>query len=270
LVRIPEDSRIVVLAAARNVERDVKKSIFKIQRALAAFKELRFVIVESYSEDATLQRLYELSEKFPEVEHHSIGNPKDLLKFPRTMRIANARNHAKEIAYSKYSDFDYVAVADLDNVNSALTKSGIESCWQHRNWNAMFANQGKYYYDIWALKHELWNPNDCWVEYRKLCQEFREDVAIKLAVKSKEIQLERNIEPVRVDSAFGGFGIYKSGDYFNSIYSGVDSRGEEICEHISFHANFEQKKFFINPKMINISKFSQNRRILIEKLGRNK
>jgi hypothetical protein len=263
----PSESKIVVLAAARNVEKDVEKSIFKIMRALSSFYKIRFVIVESYSSDSTLKKLKEISKTSSEVEYFSIGNGDELANTLRTQRIANARNYAKDVAFEKYSNFDYVAVADLDNVNSALTRKGVDSCWNFNNWNAMFANQGKYYYDIWALKHKLWNPDDCWELYRKLLEDFSEANSLQIAVKSKEIRISPDSHPIKVQSAFGGFAIYDSQEYFKSSYRGLDKDGNEVCEHIAFHESFMNKNFYINPKMINISITQQRLGIWKSKIG---
>ena len=266
VVRKPNESKIVVLAAARNVERDLKKSINKIRQALSPFAKIRFVIVESYSSDDTKTRLKNLASKSSDIEYFSIGSKEDLKEVPRTVRIANARNFAKEYAENRFNDFEYVAVADLDNVNSALTSDGVESCWDYENWDAMFANQGLYYYDIWALKHELWNPEDCWQQYRKLTKEFSPKNSLQLAIKSKKLQIGKIDRPIKVQSAFGGFGIYQAKNYFNSRYIGINKINEEICEHLSFHSNLLSKELYINPKMINISRIHQRRGMLIGKL----
>ena len=44
------------------------------------------------------------------------------------------------------------------------------SCWQYQNWDVFTANTSDIYYDIWALRHNNWSPNDCWQNKKDLVQ----------------------------------------------------------------------------------------------------
>jgi hypothetical protein len=51
----PKESHVVVLACARDVERNIEKFYKDFQRIFKSFKKLNFVVFESYSNDSTHQ-----------------------------------------------------------------------------------------------------------------------------------------------------------------------------------------------------------------------
>ncbi len=72
----------------------------------------------------------------------------------------------------------------------------------------------------------------------------------KKIIFDKMIRLNQNRVLIKVDSAFGGFAIYKVDVFFDSDYQLSDSFSSE---HVSFHrskANL-QKSFYINTKLVN-------------------
>ena len=156
--------------------------------------------------------------------------------------------------YSEYEDVDFVVVADLDGVNSRLTSDVVASCWSRTNWDVCTANQNGPYYDVWALRHPLWSPNDCWVhaEFLMSCgvSRFR---SISSAVYSRMIRLLPNSEWIEVESSFGGLAIYRKIVLNDVSYNGINHIGEECCEHVSLHAQIREKggRIFINPGMLN-------------------
>ena len=80
--------------------------------------------------------------------------------------MARARNVYLEelLTNTAYSKFNYVVVADFNNLNNLINAEAIESCFKRDDWDVCCANQDGPYYDIWALRHHLWSPNDCWQE----------------------------------------------------------------------------------------------------------
>ena len=201
---------------------------------------------------ATLEKLSENVE-FAFV---TLGNLRK--QYPkRTARIAKCRNrYLQELrANKKYNNIDYVVVADLDGVNSDLTKTAVKSCWKFtEEWDACFANQSKVYYDIWALRHKTWCPNDCWKTYKFLLNHgVSKHRALHAAVYSRMININSNEDPIEVDSAFGGLGIYKKHAILTSVYIGLDDNEEEICEHVNLHTTMKDKglRLYIIPSLIN-------------------
>ena len=67
------------------------------------------------------------------------------------------------------------------------------------------------------------------------------------------IRIPKKSQWIEVDSAFGGFALYRPEAIGNALYEGLTAVGDAICEHVPFHAEMRknQKKLFINPNLIN-------------------
>jgi len=67
------------------------------------------------------------------------------------------------------------------------------------------------------------------------------------------ISIKNTHNPILVDSAFGGLGIYKKNLMVQSRYIGLSSNNEEICEHVSFNEKLTHLgyKLYIIPSLIN-------------------
>ena len=63
------------------------------------------------------------------------------------------------------------------------------------------------------------------------------------------ITIPKDSEWIEVDSAFGGFTIYKKDMFHYCEYKGINDYGEEFCEHTYFHKILKEKnaKIYINP-----------------------
>ena len=248
-------SQILVVGLVRNCEGKIEQEVKKINAAFSEAVSIKWLVIESDSDDGTLARLEKLGVN-NEFDFISLG--KIRTKYPkRTERIAKCRNrYLEELRINtKYNDVDYVVVADLDGVNSELTPSAVKSCWQlTEEWDVCFANQSKAYYDIWALRHDIWSPNDFYKNYFFLINYGKNKFeALNAAVYSRMIFLKDDLPPIEVDSAFGGLGIYKRSVILSSEYIGLDHNEEEFCEHVSFHATLRSKGFslYIVPSLIN-------------------
>jgi hypothetical protein len=255
---------ILVVGIVKDVESSISKDISRIEAALESFDSVRWFLVESNSQDQTREKL------------QSIKGTKDNFNFAlleietlppefRTESMAKARNrYLREIRSNhEYADIDFVAIADFNGLNSKLVKTAIDSCLENQEWDACFANQKGRYYDIWALRHRLWSPNDCWEELKFYRRYIRfPELALFKSVTARMIRIQIDSPWIEVESAFGGFGIYKrfsmdSGEYFGKTTSGI-----QICEHVPFHETLRQNgsKLFINPKMINTKWTDHSRR----------
>jgi hypothetical protein len=174
----------------------------------------------------------------------------------RTARIAHCRNvYLDELnANPLYSEIDYVVVADLDGANSLVTEEGFASCWRRSDWDVCTANQRGPYYDIWALRHCLWCPNDWEHEYKFLMtHNVRSEAARWAACYSRMITIDPMEEWIEVDSAFGGLAIYRRQVLCGVRYVGLDESGGEVCEHVTLHNQLRLNgcRIFINPQLIN-------------------
>ncbi len=249
------DLSFAVVGLARNCEKTIRADVNRIKQAIGSSKSIVWLIVESDSSDQTLVELEKLKSEISNFNYISLGQLS--IKFPkRTERISICRNYyADQIRANKiFSDVDFVIVADLDGLNSEINQIAFESCWTRNDWDVCAANQSGPYYDVWALRHKEWCSGDCWAQY-KFLNKYRHDVEKNLmaSVHSKMISVPQDSEWIEVDSAFGGFAIYKKSTFNYCEYVGIDESGEEFCEHVHFHRILKEHgaKLFINPKLIN-------------------
>ena len=248
------ESKVIIVGLARNCEKNVEHEIKRIDVAFKAFQKVCWIIVESDSVDATFEKINSLTGKI-EIDLISLGHLRDV--FPkRTERIAKCRNeYLKSLQQKKYSEFDFVVVADLDGVNKNVSANSVSSCWSTEvEWDACFSNQSAPYYDIWALRHEKWSPNDCWKNYEFLLKhKVGQSKALYASVHARMIRIPPKEAPIEVNSAFGGLAIYKKRLLEGSEYIGLNPNGEEVCEHVSIHEVMKQQgaRMFIIPAFIN-------------------
>lgn len=250
-----EVSEILIAGSARNVERFIKSDIDSLRCSFSDFKKVHFLIVESDSSDGTLKKLTQLKSENIAFDFITLGNLSNTHP-KRTERIAFCRNKVIDALLSnqQYSTINYVAVADLDSVNAKLTREGVRSCWDiELDWGGVTANQTDEYYDIWALRHDYWNADDCWVQRKELERFTTTLFAENLSILSKKIHISPATPPIKVHSAFGGLAIYKRDAFVSSRYIGLREDGSEICEHVPFHRQMKESGYqlFINPKMLN-------------------
>jgi hypothetical protein len=255
----------LIVGLARNCERTIEGDVQRLNQALKDSRSVSWHIVESDSSDSTLTVLTKLHKTIINFNFISLGNLRDTLS-KRTERISHCRNkYAAEIKSNpSYQEIDYVIVADFDGINTSISNLAIESCWIRNDWDMCAANQLGPYYDIWALRHRDWSPNDCWAQYRFLNKfSLPIEQSLQASVYARMIKIPVQNEWIPVDSAFGGLAIYKKQLFDCCEYKGLDEDGQEVCEHVHFHAVLKARgqRLFINPQLIN-AKYTEHSRPL--------
>jgi len=244
---------IIIVGVVKNIEKSIHKDILNLTRAFGMFKEIHWYLVESGSSDKSrdkLTKIHSIDKNF-RFEFLALNNKS------RTEVIAEARN-----AYLSYlrnkpniEDFPYVVVADFNLLNNKLTEEAVLSSWDRDDWDVVTANQSGRYYDIWALRHDLWSPNDCWKHHAFLREYIKfPEFAITYAIRSRMLKIPKNSNWISVQSSFGGLGIYRTEVLMKeNSYKGTDDQGNITCEHVPFHIELVNKgaRIFINPRMIN-------------------
>ncbi len=126
------------------------------------------------------------------------------------------------------------------------------------------ANQLGPYYDVWGLRHDLWNPSDCWNNNELLTSVLGELNARKVSISSKMIHLNPSQAPIKVQSAFGGLALYRRNILKGQSYSETLVNGKEVCDHVDLNLRLSSfgYKLIINPKMINRITFPNLRSLL--------
>lgn len=255
-VPIGTDDHIVVIGAVRDCAAHLESAVRAIGTALDGFASVSWYLVESDSSDSTVAVLQRLSETVSGFSYVSMGALSERMPL-RTERIAFARNAGVDgfRTRAEFAKADFMAVADFDEINLGLTRAAVESSFVREDWAAVFANQSRHYYDVWALRHPQWSPDDCWGAHQALvAQGIPAATAWKLVVTSRQIHLPSTAPWIEVQSAFGGFGIYRRRWLGEAHYVGSTSaEGQHTCEHVAFHASMltDGARLFINPGMIN-------------------
>jgi len=249
--------KFLIVGVGRNVGSAFTKTMQVIEQSFSFASQIHWFVVESDSDDNTLKLLDHIANLNSKFRYISCGKLSENMR-SRTARIAYCRNkYLDEIRNnSLYQDIDYVVVVDLDGINDGLTAEAVISCWDNTGWDAVFANQDAPYYDVWALRHSVWCPADCWEQYNFFIKSgIKNEFALYAAVISKMVIIPKDLKWIPVESAFGGLGIYRmeviaSG---TAMYQGLTSSGIEICDCVPFNTSLSSggSKLFINPKLIN-------------------
>ncbi len=259
--------QFLVVGLAKNCSKSIKTDIAKVRSALKAFKHVQWLVIESDSRDRTVKKLDELEREIENFRFISLGALRKEFAL-RTARIAHCRNRYLDELNSNpiYAHIDYVVVTDLDGVSDQLTEQGLLSCWARDDWDVCTANQRGPYYDVWALRHKTWSPNDCWSQYRFLTEHgLSVNESLFAAIHSRMIKIDENLDWIEVDSSFGGLAIYRRKALDGSQYVGLDDEGEMVCEHVRLHAALRAHggRIFINPGLINTGYTSHTKKLLL-------
>lgn len=250
----PYDNEIVITGIVRNVAGTFLEDYLRLTMAFKNFRSVKWFLVESDSEDNTLNVLKSTSDLNSNFSWCTLGKLEKQMR-SRAERLAIARNrYVVELQKDDYISANIIVVADFNGLSNLINEEAILSCWKLHNWSACTANQSGRYYDIWALRHPLWSPNDCWKQYEFFNQYSKfPELTLFSAVHSRMIKIPSDSDWIEVESAFGGLAVYDASVFKYAKYSGHDSKGEETCEHVKFNQliNKEGGKIFINPRMIN-------------------
>lgn len=256
----------LVVGTVRDCAKSIRDEILRIRDALGGAASLHWLLVESDSTDRTLEALAGLAAEIANFRYVSLGSLDGQFDH-RTERLAHCRNtYLDEIrTHAEYTSIEYVAVADLDELNLRIDPAAIASCWERSDWHMVAANQDGPYYDVWTLRHPTWSPNDCWAQYRFLSRlDPDADSNVARSVYSRMVKVPASASWIEVDSAFGGFAIYRKACMLESRYAGTDETGQPCSEHVPFNLALRRTgaRLFINPRLVNASYTEHTRHFL--------
>ena len=230
--------RAVIVGCARNCEAFLPAVLQNIARIADLYAQTAFLFVVNDSVDNTREILQKWLSK---RAHSSLICLDGLLarETRRTARLAIARNAYMEALQPDFAQFDHVVVLDFDNVNTnVISKESFAAAIEFLDSSdqnaAVFANQLPYY-DIWALRHDVWCPGDCWSEIESRPTYLPIHRAIERYVTNRQLEIHPSTPPLAVRSAFGGLAVYKLRFVRAARYVGVRLDGSEVCEHVSFN-----------------------------------
>ena len=261
--------KAIFAGCVRNCERWLPKVLTNIEKYSSYFLKSHFIFIENDSTDNTK----EILEKWYKNRNCSSINMDGLKNIPkRGLRLEAARNTYLKIIKDSNSlkKYDYLIVMDLDDASifeiekKNILKS-IEFLNSDKSIAGVFSNQRGMYYDMWTLRHKTICPVDVWEEILdyKIKNKVTDEIAYECTLKKRKFNLDENNSPLEVDSAFGGFGIYKMDyvlknqkPYIGSKTKKIDKNHTikwQVCEHVQFNMGIKDLggKLYILPYLIN-------------------
>jgi hypothetical protein len=247
----------VMVGCARDCEAFLPGVLQNVITIANLYSRVAFVLVENDSTDNTREILQNwLSSR--ECSFLICLDGLAAQETKRTARLAIARNTYMEALQSHHlGHFDHLVVLDFDNVNANVISqkslvAAIRFLESSRQNAAVFANQLTYY-DIWALRDDIWCPGDCWAEVESRPAYVPRHRAVERYFTSRQRNISPNTPPVPVRSAFGGLGIYKLDFVRAARYVGLLPDGTEVCEHVAFNEGAVRAGgiLYIFPELLN-------------------
>jgi len=262
----------VIVGCVRDCARHLDAVLANIERESGYFSDTAFVFVENDSQDGTLAKLREFRAGRRQF-HIEVLSGLHARHPLRTDRLAVARNRYLDIIRgSALRDFEYLIVYDMDEINASPRPAenfiaAVNFLESSPDRAAAFANQVGYYYDVFALRHPTLCPSDAWEEVFEyvLHHGVSDQVAFNETYARRMCAFDPLSDPIEVDSAFGGLGIYRMKFALQSSYHGlrrkhvvIGDRPRQLlwqdCEHVRFHERIRQLagRLFITPWLVNV------------------
>jgi hypothetical protein len=264
--------KVAVVGTISNASSKLRSDLQNLIDALEDFELVQIFLVESDSTDSTISILENLREVVPDFDFVTLGTLKE--KIPeRINRIRYCRNiYVKRVrSILNEKELDFVVVADLDGMNARISARALESSFTRSDWAGVLASQTGGYYDLLALRHPTWCPQDVLAELqnlkfsidksplpllaliRRARRRLEYDRARNKAIYSKMVRFNKSDQWIEVNSGFGGLGIYKANIFARFDYSLCKGDLDFESEHVAFSTRIIEsgEKIFINPRMIN-------------------
>ena len=262
-----------MVGTVSNVGTVIRGELTRVITALEHLADVSIFLVESDSSDNSIQTLSALQENDSRISFISLGNLRG--KIPsRIERIRFCRNQYVEFIRTEFQKegWEFIVVADLDGMNNKITEAGFRSAIENQTkWSGCFANQTKGYYDLYALRCEGWVDRDVFSDLQSLkdVSPFQQEGNYKFigwikqfnhfdrlrvrAIYSKMRKISPNDPWIKVESAFGGLGVYQSDVFLKYNYEFQNLNTEVYSEHIDLHYQcyVNHNELFINPSMVN-------------------
>ena len=204
--------------------------------------------------------LKKIKNSSPDFDYISLGFLEN--KYPnRIERLSKCRNtYVHQIRSNpNYLNIDFVLIIDFDLKNNKMDLKILKEWIGKNTWAALFTNQVGSYYDIYALRAKGWNESDCFVDYSRLRVTMRAEAAKSIAIWSKMKNIKKSENPIEVQSAFGGLGIYKKTIFEQYDYTPIHGDYTQ-SEHVTLNTKIAENhgKLYILPDLINFSWNPQN------------
>jgi hypothetical protein len=245
----------LVVGTVRDASANMVSDLLRIVNALEEILPTKAYLVESDSSDDTVAKLAELAMRDTRIRYSSLGVLSN--KIPdRIERIRFCRNqYVNEIRNNPlYKDIDLIIAADLDGINTKVNSSVLKLALDlELPWDALAANQRAHYYDIFALRHPLWSPND-WASEADWLEPFLgKETAKRHSMSDRMIHIPATLPPIPVESAFGGLCVYRRWVFDQFDYLGESAVPLNENEHVTIHRKVRAAggQIYIHPGLVN-------------------
>ena len=243
-------STIVICGLARNIAHRIRSKRTEIEELGAYFDDYRVIVVSNNNTDDTLVRLNEWAIENPRVyvatpedsevvDYYTVQRKKTererrATHDRRIRRMADLREHYLTRVKTHHADASYMLVMDLD-IDGRADPKGFLSNFVKTDWSAVFVNGMVSHLFGWIYK-----PYDslAFVSHRTHL-----DAIPTQRLRGFELNtmsMRTDLQWVEVESAFGGYGVYKVADVLNATYV---TPYEANCEHHTFHYGIDGNKY---------------------------
>lgn len=239
------NKNIIISGVCQNISEYIFNTIHKFLYLSIYFKNLKIIIYENDSTDNTLIELKKYESIINNIYNIEIIILTETnIKGKLTQRVSYARNYILKYIESKKINPDYIISIDMDDILIDFKCNSILYPFLEKIEWSMFGANSKIYYDMWALR-TLHNPDkDFWIGKKK----DNKYIISKSDILKEYFIIEKDSDPIKVNSCFNGIGIYKYKDIKNCKYD-----GDNTCEHVNFHQEMIKKNkanLYIYPKLI--------------------
>jgi hypothetical protein len=241
-LRRMRESRVVIAGVVRNAVEVLPRTIERIKRLSKLFADYRIVVYENDSVDGTSELLTAWTGGEPRVSVRCDArgapvSPKTRSKL-RGDRMADYRNCYHRLIASRFPDFDYVIVLDMD-LRGGWSNDGIANTFGCDDWDFVGSNGLILQRARWRFN--TWLHFDAWA--------FRRFGSFDpIGCREVNDYIWRRGEPLQpVYSCFGGLGIYRMPAFLSGRYNGDD------CEHVQLHRAMREAGFdrqYLNPSQL--------------------
>jgi hypothetical protein len=243
--------RVFIAGVTRNSAKTLEDEIENLMKCFE-FTDYEFFVVESDSNDETLEILKSISDRYSKFNFISHGKL-ELIVPNRISRITHCRNSYMKMFYRDQERYDYLVVVDLDGINRRLKTHAVQVGFQVENEGMISANQLGPYYDLWALRSQNWMEDDCHRRFKDVIDAGKSVRVAFFKIFIIPMFHSRNETLIKVESAFGGLAIYNSIYLKNFYYSELNVDGIIQCEHVHFNRKVSEYggKLAIHTDFIN-------------------
>ena len=234
--------RVLVCGLASNCAERMRQNVLQLSGCFSSEELFAIHIVESDSTDDTVQYLKKFERDNEIFSSLSLGDLKSRIP-DRVARIQFCRE--KYVEWLRENTFldkaDAIIVVDFDVEFHLLNRERLDYLLMPITSNrvdAIFPNVHGPYYDLYALRCNGWVMTDVWEDVSKFKNMLSTEECLEAFIYSRQIKLGGS-GLLRVQSAFGGLGVYRAEVF--QVCSYKPWRGS--CEHLDLHSNMVNSNF---------------------------